>query len=730
MKITRKISLALCAISALGLSAQKTMIESNLLTGATIEAMNAAVDNETWLYDGDDTTVATITGSNSDGLSLVFRFGRPVTVTGINIVAGENPDYAPTQVTAYGRDSDSEEWKSLGRSIAFSYDMAFTNSVGRTKNTKGFSQFRLEITKTGAGSSEARIAELQLFGYGSEERVLSTSENGSYTTLDGAQDYAGYKEDIELKKENYDNGVMGENAWRSWIQYDFDTPQAISAYTLGGVNMSYRQNRPTAWELLASEDGENWVTLDMRANAPEVVCENYSFDYVPGVSASIDFAKTADKVLDMVSKKFYKPYGNNGYFLIDTWNKDESKSNFSYNYWWMAHALDAYTDAYRRSGKRNYQSNAKGILNGMYIAYDAGRRDLWNSYYDDMEWACLACLRAYEVFESESWLDEARQLFTWIWEGWDNTTGGILWNNGSQRGVVDSKNSCSNGPAMIAAAMLYQTTGEAQYLEKAKMIFDFMYEHNLFSDGFVKDAPANDNRGWTFTYNQGTWVGGLLELYRITKDKKYYDIAVDLLDKSMDSRWYSPRGIMGESGKGDGGMFKGIYVRYITEWVRSGLLDEERQVRYASYLVENARSLYSGALLKPDMTIMANWQDRGEAKLDEYCSSVVLSGLFLIESVDRLRREGFLNDDYSVKNPNLGKEYSHYRLNVTANLGANTVQVGSFALLGSESMGVKSVVSDEAERNDGRWYNIYGIQVEEPTVPGIYIRNGNKVIIR
>lgn len=731
MRIARKTLVLALAFSSVGMYGQKTMLESNLMNHGTLEVEGASVDNAAYLHDGDDTSVATFTGNGTDVISLICKFDKAVTVTGINIVAGEDLDKAPSQLMVYGRDTGDSEWKSLGRSIAFNYDLPYTNAVGRTKSTKEFAQYKIEMTKTTAGGGTAQIAELQLFGYDSDTRVLSTPDAGSYAIKEGAVDYVGYKDEIELKKENYDNGVMDENAWRTWIQYDFDTPQAIDGYSVGGVNMSYRPNRPSAWELLASNDGEEWVTIDMRSNGPDVMCENFAVEYVPGKSVNIDFAKVADKILLMVDKKFYKSWGN-GYYLIDTWNQDESKCNFSYNYWWMAHAIDAYTDAYRRSGKRSYQTNAKGILNGMYIAYDAGRRDLWNSYYDDMEWMCLAALRAYEVFGADSWLDEAKQLFEWIWEGWDDTTGGILWNNGSQRGVVDSKNSCSNGPALIAAAMLYQTTGDAKYLEKANKIFDFMYEHNLFDDGFVKDAPANNNRGWTFTYNQGTWVGGLLELYRITKDTKYYDIAVDLMDKSMDSRWYSPRGVMGESGKGDGGMFKGIYVRYITEWVRSGLLDEERQVRYATYLVENARSLYSAALLKPDMTIMANWQDRGEAKLNEYCSSVVLSGLFLIEAVDRLRREGILNDDYSVKNPNVGNAFKHYRLNVTANFNANTVQVGSFALLGNEVSGIESVkIEDGAiEDEDDRWFNLNGIQVSEPSVPGIYIKNGKKFIVK
>ncbi|MDE6339514.1 MAG: glycoside hydrolase family 76 protein, partial [Muribaculaceae bacterium] len=408
------------------------------------------------------------------------------------------------------------------------------------------------------------------------------------------------------------------------------------------------------------------------------------------------------------------------------WSGNPDLINRGYNYWWMAHAVDAYVDAYARMGNRLYQSRAFQIKEGMYTAYNGGRQDLFNDYNDDMEWMCIACCHAYGSFTADKskWLAEAVQLFDWIWQSWDESTGGILWTVGSQRGVLSSKNSCSNAPAMICANYLYEITGDESYLQKSKMIFDFMSEHSLFDDGFVKDGPENDNRGWAFTYNQGTWIGGLMGLYKATGEQKYYDIAVDLIDKSIDSRWYSPNGILCESGKGDGGLFKGIYIRYITEWVLSGLLDENRKMRYANYLLENARSLYLSALIKPDFTIMANWQDRGESSLETYDSSVVLSGLFLLEGVDKLRRAGILTDNYTLNNPSHGKPFRHYRLNVTANYGGNKVDINSFSLLGEHAgSGVTDITMPETDAGY-EVYNLTGNKVGKNItnlVPGIYV---------
>ncbi len=702
------VGLLLGAFAAWG---QQTVYESNLLSRATLTSGTVNVPEA--LTDGDDMTVATIGGD----MSLVYTFDYPVRVTGVNFVASDILNGAPSRANVYGRNAGGE-WAVLIRAMAMNFPLGYTNSVWRATSAGDYTEYKVEIVKVKDGGTSASLAELQLLGIDNAPVIYPESLGGAVT----------------VSKEMYDNGVTDERAWSASVQYDFDDPVAITGYTLGVGPISNKNKRPAVWELLASNDGEEWVTLDMQANMPNFDGENCAFEYTLGKSGQkIDFEDALDKLYTMLDRKFYRDYWG-GKYLIHSWNSVEQDINWGYNYWWMAHAVDAYVDAFGRTGQSGYENRARSIRSGMYVAYDAGRRDLWNSFFDDMDWMCLACIRASETLKGNptAWFNEAKQLFDWIWnDGWDNSVGGIRWNYGSETGTVDSKNSCSNAPAMLAAAMLYRKTGEQHYLDKAKKIYDFMVKYNLFDDGFVKDSPSQDNRGWAFTYNQGTWTGGLLELYRATKNREYYDVAVDLLDKSMDSRWYSPKGIMCESGKGDGGMFKGIYIRYIADWVLSGLLDEERQTRYANYLVENARSLYLSALVKPDMTVMANWQDRGEANLAAYDASVALSGIFLLESVDRLRRAGILNEDYSVKNANHGEAFKHYRLKVTENQGGVNVEVASFGLLGSElwGAGVDDVTVETQIPDDDSWYTLTGIRIAEPTTPGVYIHNRRKVII-
>ncbi len=502
--------------------------------------------------------------------------------------------------------------------------------------------------------------------------ILTTSPNA--TKVDASTEFA------EVKN--------GDSIDDVWIQYSFDKPQTISAYSLSASPTAKASMRPAAWELLASDDGANWVTLDLRCN--DDGCQIDSVTSVRSLSAQnggIDFADISDRLFLLTDTAFLRPYAD-GKYLIHSWHPDESKHDLSYNYWWMAHAIDAYIDAYQRTADDRYRIIANDIKTGMYTAYDSTRQDLWNSYFDDMEWMNLACIRAFESFpDSSRWLSEAVQLFDWIWQGWnyDNgSEGGIRWNSEDGTG----KNSCSNAPAIIGATKLYRITGQKQYLDKAVMIFDWMLTHSRFDDGFIKDSPGNDNRGWTFTYNQGTWIGGLLELYRATNDPKYRDIAVDLIDRCLFSPWYSPQGILRESGWADGGMFKGIFIRYLTDWILSGYLDSDRQYRYAQYVVENARSLCNCALQLPNLKVMPDWKHLSDCPDGKengrpdgyYCATNLLSGIFLLESADKMRRAGLTDADYNVKNPFLERPYRHYRIKFIDTNGSDSLSIGRFTL--------------------------------------------------
>lgn len=97
-----------------------------------------------------------------------------------------------------------------------------------------------------------------------------------------------------------------------------------------------------------------------------------------------------------------------------------------------------------------------------------------NDYYDDMEWNALAILRAYQATGDDKYKAAALEIWEFIKQGWnDNAGGGISWVEGQEY----SKNACSNGPACILAARLYQEFGDDEDKEWALKIYDWEKVH-------------------------------------------------------------------------------------------------------------------------------------------------------------------------------------------------------------------------------------------------------------
>lgn len=70
-----------------------------------------------------------------------------------------------------------------------------------------------------------------------------------------------------------------------------------------------------------------------------------------------------------------------------------------------------------------------------------------------------------------------------------------------------------------------------------------------------------------FTYNVGTYIGTARDLFVVTKDSAYLDAAVCSALASISSSEMVANGMFKERGDHDGGLFKGILVRYLTELV-------------------------------------------------------------------------------------------------------------------------------------------------------------------
>ena len=101
-----------------------------------------------------------------------------------------------------------------------------------------------------------------------------------------------------------ENGL--ENAW---IDYTFNDPAVLTGYALTTNQSAVTNTRPNTWDLMASEDGENWVTLDMRNNEGSFNVDNYQQRYdLPSTGVKIDYAAMAEELYSVMLSDFYRDY--------------------------------------------------------------------------------------------------------------------------------------------------------------------------------------------------------------------------------------------------------------------------------------------------------------------------------------------------------------------------------------------------------------------------------------
>ena len=122
---------------------------------------------------------------------------------------------------------------------------------------------------------------------------------------------------------------------------------------------------------------------------------------------------------------------------------------------------------------------------------------------------------------------------------------------------------------MIAAVRLSVLLKDASYLEKAKSLYAWQKKTLTDGTGKVFDSirlgrsSAPRVGRFSLTYNQGTFIGAAAPLYQQTKDKTYLDDAIKTAEWTKANMCVSDQHILHDEGQGDGGAFKGIFVRYM-----------------------------------------------------------------------------------------------------------------------------------------------------------------------
>ncbi|RVU03030.1 glycosyl hydrolase family 76 [Mucilaginibacter limnophilus] len=339
------------------------------------------------------------------------------------------------------------------------------------------------------------------------------------------------------------------------------------------------------------------------------------------------WATTADSLQDKLYSTFLS--SNAKYFV------QNNEGNSTFHYWPNAHALDVLTDAYLRTDDAVYAQRMKALLNGIR---ETNGNTFINNFYDDMEWLALASLRAYEATNDNAFLDAANVLWTDIQTGINsNQGGGIAW----RKSQLDYKNTPANAPAIIFAARLNAVNNNDGDLNTAISLYNWLKGKLVDpSTGLVWDGINGNGDGQIsknlYTYNQGTFVGAALELYQATNDDTYLTDAVRTAMATIKSPEITPGGILKSEGQGDGGLFKGILIRYFTLLAQEEAVPAIDRNELVKFLKYNAETLYTNGIQRPSLLISPDWTKKPSGSTD---LTTQLSGMMLIEAAAKLHED-------------------------------------------------------------------------------------------
>jgi predicted alpha-1,6-mannanase (GH76 family) len=178
--------------------------------------------------------------------------------------------------------------------------------------------------------------------------------------------------------------------------------------------------------------------------------------------ASAFTTANADTMIASYNSAFYYTTSGRGYFR----NTTDVASGATW-FWGRANQMEMILDTYERTTNSTYLTQFTNLYNG--FVYDYGTSWSWNEYNDDIMWAVIACTRAYQKTGNTAFRNTAKSNFDACYaRAWSSDLGGGLW---WKSPLNTSKNACVNGPAAIAAYLLYQSYNDTNYLTKARDIF-------------------------------------------------------------------------------------------------------------------------------------------------------------------------------------------------------------------------------------------------------------------
>ena len=128
-----------------------------------------------------------------------------------------------------------------------------------------------------------------------------------------------------------------------------------------------------------------------------------------------------------------------------------------------------------------------------------------------------------------------------------------------------------------------------------------------------------------------------MELYKLTGQNIYISDAMKTAGNALGGAFTSGN-ILKDEGGGDGGLFKGVLVRYLMLLITDGSISSTDAAKYAAFLQLNAETLWLKGTTRPQVLFNKDWTTVA-ASSD---LTTQLSGAMVIEAAARLKEMGLI----------------------------------------------------------------------------------------
>ncbi|MDD3358958.1 MAG: glycosyl hydrolase family 76, partial [Parabacteroides sp.] len=115
--------------------------------------------------------------------------------------------------------------------------------------------------------------------------------------------------------------------------------------------------------------------------------------------------------------------------------------------------------------------------------------------------------------------------------------------------------------------------------------------------------------------------------------------AIKAADYALNNNVNSNDRILQSEGTGDGGLFKGIFVRYFTQLILCPELEANTRTRYVRFMEHNATTLWNEGTYKQSVLFGSYWKTKPSA---ETGLTEQLSGCMLMEAMALLKEKSVI----------------------------------------------------------------------------------------